>query len=122
MTFNKVSFEGVVNYSFSDVVIDTAMRFEGNILYFQGRQIPIRKTLWTSFRQEFGYHYSCHKTYHTIKFLITPDGGYMYKNYMGNKVDNFVGRIMSIGLEDNWKSPRYGDMEFKMPSNDEDEW
>ena len=120
MVYNKVSFEGVVKYNFSDVETNSAIRFESNTLYFRGVSIPIRKSLWNSFIGEFGYRHSINKTYHTIKFLITPDGVYMVKSYSGNKVDNFIGKFMSIGMEDRWSSPQYGESEFRMPK--EDEW
>ena len=120
MVYNKVSFEGVVKYNFCDVETNSAIRFESNTLYFRGVSIPIRKSLWNSFIGEFGYRHSINKTYHTIKFLITPDGGYMVKSYSGNKADNFIGKFMSIGMEDRWSSPQYGESEFRMPK--EDEW
>ena len=119
MIYNKVSFEGVVQFNFSNVETNSAIRFESNTLYFRGVTIPIRKTLWNSFLGEFGYRHSINKTYHTIKFLITPDGGFMVKSYSGNKADNFIGKFMSIGMEDRWSSPRYGESEFRMPKDDE---
>ena len=121
MVYNKVSFEGVVKYNFSDAETNSAMRFESNTLYFRGVSIPIRKTLWNSFISEFSYRHFTNETYHTIKFLITPDGGYMVKSYSGNRADNFIGKFMSIGMEDRWSSPLYSESEFRMPKDD-DEW
>ena len=59
MKFKKVSFEGAINASYSNVNYsnwgeqDSELKFRDDGIWLRGNRIPIRRSLWGAFKNEF---------------------------------------------------------------------
>ena len=106
MKFKKIRFQGAYDYTFNDVNID---RWGGDLEWndkgvrIKGTDIPIRKSLWKAFYNEFMIALNSREEYITMTFHVNTDGGYMVKRYCGNSIDHFFCAITNeLG---GWQGP-----------------
>ena len=115
MKFKKISFEGAFNRTFYDLNIDYWAGLRGDMIfkkddgfYIKGTKIPIRKSLWGSFENEFIREVAASNGNRIIKFMITPEGGYMVK-LCGDRFNYFMDRLVNMGSDIEWKEPCLGE-------------
>lgn len=116
MTFYIVEFIGAFNAKFKNVNFEYFNGVRGEMsrnsdgIYIRGHHIPIRKSLWGSFINEFIMCQNAHSSFNKIKFNIDPQGGYMVSSYCGNKSDCFWELIAFLRLpEGEWRKPSLGE-------------
>ena len=115
MRFKKVSFEGEFSVTYNDLNIDYWGGLSGDMVlkndgfYIKGRRIPIRKSLWGSFENEFIMDINSSSNNCILKFLITPGGGYMVKHCV-DSFTSFMDRLVNLGFDNSqWKNPCLGE-------------
>jgi len=116
MIFYKISFEGAFNHTFSNVDIDYVDGYVGELDFryktyvkIRGIEIPIRKSLIGSFGNEFIMAIHSGEENYILKFMISPDGGYMVK-HCGSRSSYNVTRFLNLGSDNTpWRNPCLGE-------------